>query len=82
MKDATDVVLSHGVPLKQVHRVGPAELAYLDAGPRTASAPVVVLLHGFPTHAFLWRHVIHDLDDRVRLLAPDLIGLGDTRVSP
>src|SRR6476646_7171091 len=81
MKDATDVVLSHGVPLKLVHRVGPAELAYLSAGP-TGSAPVVVLLHGFPTHAFLWRHVIHDLDDRVRLLAPDLIGLGDTRVSP
>ena len=76
----TEVQLSYGLPLKQMHRVGPAELAYLDAGP--PSGPVVLLLHGFPTHAFLWRHVVHRLDERVRLLAPDLMGLGDTTVSP
>src|SRR3954447_24741581 len=72
-------VLAHGAPLKQVHRVGPAELAHLESGP--ADAPVVVLLHGFPTHGFLWRHVLHLLDDEAHLLAPDLMGLGDTGVS-
>jgi pimeloyl-ACP methyl ester carboxylesterase len=72
--------VSYGIPLKRVQRVGPAEVAYLEAGPR--AAPVVVLLHGFPTHSFLWRHVVHQLDERVRLLAPDLMGLGDTTVSP
>lgn len=74
------VALAHGVPLKQHHRVGPAELAYVDAGPR--DAPAVVLLHGFPTHGHLWRHVVHALESSARLLAPDLMGLGDTRVSP
>src|SRR4051794_22266869 len=79
MSDAAQQVISHGAPLKVHHRVGPAELAYLEAGP--ADAPVVLLLHGFPTHGFLWRHVMHALDEDVRLLAPDLMGLGDTAVS-
>jgi len=72
--------LSHGLPLKHARRVGPAEIAYLETG--SAQAPPVVFLHGFPTHAFLWRHVLHDLAGEIRGLAPDLLGLGDTVVSP
>ena len=72
--------VAHGLPLKQVQRVGPAELAYLEAGP--ADAPTVLFLHGLPTHSFLWRQVIHALEDEVHALAPDLLGLGDTAVSP
>ena len=70
----------HGMPLKQFHRVGPAEVAYLEAGP--SDGPTVLFLHGLPTHGFLWRHVIWQLDGEVRCLAPDLPGLGDTVVSP
>ena len=72
--------VSHGLPLKHARRVGPAEIAYLETG--SVDAPPVVFLHGFPTHAFLWRHVLHDLGSEVRGLAPDLLGLGDTVVSP
>lgn len=37
----------------------------------------VLLVHGNPTWSFLWRKVIARLpDDRVRVIAPDLIGLG------
>ena len=72
--------VSHGLPLKQARRVGPAEIAYLETG--SPQAPPVVFLHGFPTHAFLWRHVLHDLAGEIRGLAPDLLGLGDTVVSP
>jgi haloalkane dehalogenase len=74
------VAVSHGAPLKRSIRVGPAEIAYLEGG--DPSAPPVVLLHGFPTHSFLWRHVVHELGDEFRSLAPDLLGLGDTVVSP
>ncbi|WP_241759648.1 alpha/beta fold hydrolase [Pyxidicoccus parkwayensis] len=37
----------------------------------------VLLLHGNPTWCFLWRKVMTGLEDRgLRLVAPDLIGLG------
>lgn len=73
-------VVSHGLPLKVGARVGPAELAVTTSG--VEGAPPVLLLHGFPTHSYLWRHVMHALGDDVHAVAPDLPGLGDTVVSP
>lgn len=61
-------------------RVGPAEIAYDERGP--ADAPPALFLHGFPTHSFLWRGVLDALADDVHGYAPDLMGLGDTNVSP
>lgn len=60
--------------------MGPADLAVLEAG--RDGDPTVVLLHGFPTHGVLWRKVIAALADEAHLLAPDLLGLGDSLVSP
>lgn len=70
----------HGLPLKGFERLGPADLAVIEAG--DPDSPTVVLLHGFPTHGVLWRRVIRRLGDDVHALAPDLLGLGDTIVSP
>jgi pimeloyl-ACP methyl ester carboxylesterase len=70
----------HGTVSKRSLRVGPAEVAYVEAG--DAAAPVAVFVHGLPTHSYLWRHVVADLEDEMRCLAPDLLGLGDTVVSP
>lgn len=39
-------------------------------------APVAVLLHGWPQHWFMWRHLIADLARDHRVLAPDLRGFG------
>lgn len=72
--------VAHGLPLKRRQRVGPAELAFIEAG--DDAAPPVVFLHGFPTHSYLWRHVLHELGDDIHGWAPDLLGLGDTVVSP
>ncbi|MDA3919641.1 MAG: haloalkane dehalogenase [Salinisphaera sp.] len=48
---------------------------YVDAGPR--GAPVVVLMHGEPTWAYLYRHMIEPLAAAgYRVLVPDLIGCG------
>src|SRR5215831_4816414 len=55
-------------------RVADHEMFYRDAGP--ADAPVIVLLHGFPTSSFMFRHLIPALADRYRVLAPDHIGFG------
>lgn len=51
---------------------------YREAGP--ASAPVLLLLHGFPTSSFQYRELIPRLADRYHVIAPDLPGFGFTDV--
>ncbi|MEV6283837.1 alpha/beta hydrolase [Kribbella sp. NPDC051770] len=50
------------------------ELFYREAGP--ADAPVVVLLHGFPTSSFMFRHLVPLLAGRYHVIAPDHLGFG------
>jgi pimeloyl-ACP methyl ester carboxylesterase len=56
--------------------VGPWNVALIDEG----SGPPVILLHGCPFHAYQWRDVIPVLSQTHRVIAPDLLGLGDTQV--
>jgi pimeloyl-ACP methyl ester carboxylesterase len=51
---------------------------YREAGP--ADAPVILLLHGFPTSSFQYRELIPRLADRYHVIAPDLPGFGFTEV--
>ena len=51
---------------------------YREAG--SANAPVILLLHGFPTSSFQYRELIPRLADRYRVIAPDLPGFGFTEV--
>jgi haloalkane dehalogenase len=55
-----------------------ARMAYHERG---EGAPVL-LLHGNPTSSFLWRDVIPALEGCGRLIAPDLIGMGDSAKLP
>lgn len=55
-------------------------LFYREAGP--AEAPVVVLLHGFPTSSFMFRELIPRLADRYRVIAPDYLGFGFSDAPP
>ena len=50
------------------------DIFYREAGP--ADAPVVVLLHGFPSSSHMFRNLIPALADRYRVIAPDLPGFG------
>ncbi|MFE1904727.1 alpha/beta fold hydrolase [Streptomyces gardneri] len=50
------------------------EIAYREAGP--ADAPVLLLLHGFPTSSHMFRDLIPRLADDYRLIAPDHLGFG------
>lgn len=54
--------------------VGELEIFYREAGP--ADAPVVVLLHGYPSSSHMYRNLIPALADRYRVIAPDLPGFG------
>jgi haloalkane dehalogenase len=53
-------------------------MAYLDRGTGTP----IVFLHGNPTSSRLWHGVLNRLDVPARLLAPDLIGMGDSGKPP
>jgi pimeloyl-ACP methyl ester carboxylesterase len=53
---------------------------YREAGP--ADAPVVLLLHGFPTSSRMFRHLIPALADRYHVIAPDHIGFGQSATPP
>jgi haloalkane dehalogenase len=51
-----------------------SRMAYHERG---QGAPVL-FLHGNPTSSYLWRDVIGELEGYGRLIAPDLIGMGDS----
>src|SRR5258706_15776259 len=53
-------------------------IAYHERG---EGAPVL-FLHGNPTSSYLWRDVIPELEGLGRLIAPDLIGMGDSAKLP
>jgi pimeloyl-ACP methyl ester carboxylesterase len=62
--------------VRKQFRLGDASLSVLCAG---ASGPPVVLLHGIPTGAELWRGVMGDLaDSGFQAFSPDLPGYGHT----
>jgi len=51
---------------------------YREAG--SADAPVVLLLHGFPTSSHMYRNLIPALAERYRVIAPDYPGFGQSDV--
>lgn len=61
-------------------QIGDVEVFYREAGP--ADAPVLLLLHGFPTASHMFRDLIPLLADRYRLIAPDLPEFGQTKAPP
>ncbi|HEX4225600.1 MAG TPA: alpha/beta hydrolase [Pseudonocardiaceae bacterium] len=52
------------------------QLFYREAG--APDAPVLVLLHGFPTSSFMFRNLIPALAQRYHVIAPDHLGFGQS----
>ena len=50
------------------------DVFYREAGP--ADAPVLLLLHGYPSSSHMFRHLIPALAGQYRVIAPDHIGFG------
>lgn len=66
------------LPPKQFTTVDGHRLAHVEIG---QGAPIV-LLHGNPTSSYLWRDVMPPLAGLGRMIAPDLIGHGDSDKLP
>jgi pimeloyl-ACP methyl ester carboxylesterase len=49
---------------------------YRESGP--ADAPKLLLLHGYPSAGHMFRNLIPQLADRFHVIAPDLIGFGQS----
>ena len=74
------VLSQSAVPVTFIHKVEAdgVNVFYRAAG--DPNAPVVLLLHGFPTSSFMFRELIPRLADQFRVIAPDLPGFGFTEV--
>jgi pimeloyl-ACP methyl ester carboxylesterase len=61
-------------------KVGDVEVFYREVGAK--DAPVLLLLHGFPTASHMFRNLMPLLASQYRLIAPDLPGFGNTLAPP
>lgn len=60
-------------------RVGDVEVFLRESEPGQQDAPVLLLLHGFPSASHQFRRLIDALGNRYRLIAPDYPGFGHTQ---
>lgn len=70
----------HHIVHYRTQTVGDVEVFYREAG--RADAPVILLLHGYPTSSHMFRELIPHLAGHFRLVAPDLPGFGKTKAPP
>jgi pimeloyl-ACP methyl ester carboxylesterase len=70
------------VPARATHRsveVDGVKVFYRESLPERSDAPVLLLLHGFPSASHQFRRLIDSLGRHYRLVAPDYPGFGHTR---
>ncbi|PHN79188.1 alpha/beta fold hydrolase [Pseudomonas syringae] len=61
-------------------QVGDVNVFYREIGAK--DAPVLLLLHGFPSASHMFRDLMPLLASQYRLIAPDLPGFGNTKAPP
>lgn len=59
-------------------KVDGVDVFYREAGPK--DAPVLLLLHGFPTSSHMYRNFIPQLADTYHVIAPDYPGFGQSGI--
>lgn len=76
-------LLPQGIGSKKVNLDAPSiNLHYLIAGEAHSNDEVILLIHGWPTSALLYRHMMLPLAERCRVVAIDLPGFGDSDKDP
>ena len=65
---------------QQLRLSGGTELSFLTAG--DSARPAMLLLHGSPSSARMFREVIPELSQATYVIAPDLPGFGESDVLP
>lgn len=61
-------------------------MAYIDIGKlgrsKYSTGETAVFLHGNPASSYLWRKNMPHLSDKIRCVAPDLMGMGKSDKAP
>ncbi|MEZ5658035.1 MAG: haloalkane dehalogenase [Burkholderiaceae bacterium] len=78
MSEASDTPSAQPFAAKKFHQVLGSRMACIDEGEGRA----IVFQHGNPTSSYLWRHVMRGCEGLGRLVACDLIGMGDSDKLP
>lgn len=63
---------------KKYQQVLGLQMAYIEEG----QGDPIVFLHGNPTSSYAWRNIIPFVQGMGRVIAPDLIGMGDSQKLP
>ncbi|KAJ8098936.1 Alpha/Beta hydrolase protein [Lipomyces tetrasporus] len=66
------------VKIKHIELSSKIDVFYRESGP--SGAPVILLLHGFPSSSHQYRNLIPILASKYRVIAPDLPGFGFTTI--
>lgn len=61
---------------QQTVKIGGIDIFYREAGPK--NAPIILLLHGFPSSSHMFRALIPRLAGAYRVIAPDYPGFGES----
>src|SRR6201994_4455571 len=75
-RPAQGAAAAYPVTFYRTKSVDGIKIFYREAGPK--DAPVVLLLHGFPTSSHMFRNLIPALADRYHVIAPDYPGYGQS----
>ena len=59
---------------KKYLEINNKKMAFIDEG----EGDPILFLHGNPTSSYLWRNIIPHVQGMGRIIAPDLIGMGDS----
>lgn len=80
----TDLTKNNHMKTTAIHynniKVNELNIFYREAGPQ--DAPVILLLHGYPTSSFMFRNLIPILSAKYHVIAPDLPGFGYSDAPP
>jgi haloalkane dehalogenase len=78
-KGTENIMISAAFPYQKKRKpVLGLEMAYVDEG----QDDPIVFLHGNPTSSYVWRNILPYVQGFGRILAPDLIGMGDSQKLP
>jgi pimeloyl-ACP methyl ester carboxylesterase len=70
----------HAATRERLRLSGGTELSFITAG--NGSGPALLLLHGYPSSALMFREVVPALAQAAHVIAPDLPGFGESDVLP
>ncbi|KAK4982349.1 hypothetical protein LTR66_009324 [Elasticomyces elasticus] len=62
--------------LQQKHTKTPSGSTICSYSNDLGDGPVLVLIHGYPQSAYLWRHIIPHVREKISLFVPELPGYG------